>query len=146
MDGLVRLFKDDLKNIRILLNELDELEERLDTIQYIMNGVSGLDPSKEISSNAFPTSGNNVIANMKEKEMIIKKIESYRSRVEFVNEVLSHMSAEDKSMVIDIYVLGKKFIDLAKDNNYSERSMKYYIDKKIKFALSTIKNSAIMIE
>lgn len=134
----VILFKDELKSYRRLNIKKLRLRVELDKVQYDMTNVKAIQYDKEPGGSHDSTSI--VIALLPKKEKIEEELSIIEARLNYVDKVLSLMTPQDKSVIIDIYLNGISYEDMAGKEHYSTRGLKKKVNKMIKSALGELEN------
>lgn len=120
----IRLFKSELKVLTILERQYDICKQDLEYIEYQMQGVRGIDPSKEPQHSEFVEMKNILIPI---KDIKIKQAEEYKKRIDQCYFILDLCGEELKEILIDIYVKGITTAEVAESHYKSESTMKRYI-------------------
>ena len=129
----VRAFKNELRNYSFLLHEIVTLENSIENIYDRLGGVRGIDPSRE-PTHSLP----NKDLEYKLRGDIDKletKLKLRTNQKEYIDTVMSKIESPVREAVFDIYVLGKRFDNVADKYAYSHNGLYKRINKAIEGAL-----------
>lgn len=127
----IEMFKDELKYYVWLQDTIKRLTEKADELFYRMTGVKGMSHDK------VPTRINESLKNEMQLELIekynslIKDIEQYQNRLDYINRVLDAMSIYDRSMFIKKYEEGLTFQEVANQYYISKAGLFYRMQRAL---------------
>ena len=120
----IRLFKSELKVLTILERQYQIALQDIEYIDYQMQGVRAIDPSKEPQHSDFVEMKNILIPI---KDIKIKQAEEYKKRIDHCYMILDSCGDEMKQILIDIYVTGITTAEVAEKHYKSESTLKRHI-------------------
>ena len=111
-DSEIRAFKNEMKNYRFYQNQVESLTEQENTIYHQLGGYKSPDPSKIPGS--YNPNMNIHKAELGDKlEAISRRKAAFQSKIDQLDEVLDQLPTEIRERIIDIYVKGKSYRDVA---------------------------------
>lgn len=129
----VRAFKNELRNYTFLLHEIVTLENSIESIFDRLGGVRGIDPSKE-PLHSLPDK--DLEYKLRDDiEKLEAKLRLRRGEKEHIDLILSRIESPLREAIFDIYVMGKRFDNVAYDVAYSHNGLYKRINKVIEGAL-----------
>lgn len=120
----IRLFKSELKVLTILERQYDICKQDLEYIEYQMQGVRGIDPSKEPQHSEFVEMKNILIPI---KDIKVRRAEEYKARIDRCYGILDQCPEQLRSYLVDIYVKGRPTYEVAEEHYLSESSLRRFI-------------------
>ena len=129
------LFKSELKVLRALERRVLTLKADKDRIIYLLEGVRGIDTSKE------PTHAvvDNRLALIEKKDKIDAELESTQHRINMIYHQLDLFDDEMRMILESVYIERIPIVEVAEELNYSEATVKRMINRSIIMHLSTHK-------
>ncbi|GEM_PF-5620519 len=123
------IFKSDLKLLKHLERQYNAVKTELDEIEYILQGVHGVDQSRVRNVRSHKDKRIQLIEKKDHKQ---KYADELKQRIDHTKRVLSSFDPEMKSILTDVYVKGITIDSIGMDIGYSEASVKRLIERKIK--------------
>lgn len=120
----IKLFKSELKILPVLERQYQIAVQDIAYIEYQMQGVRGLDPSKEPSHSEFVEMKNILIPI---KDIKVKRAEEYKARIDRCYRTLDLCDETLRSYLVQIYVEGKPTYEVAEKHYISESSLRRFI-------------------
>lgn len=120
----IKLFKSELKILPVLERQYQIAVQDIAYIEYQMQGVRGLDPSKEPSHSEFVEMKNILIPI---KDIKVKRAEEYKARIDRCYRTLNQCDDTLRNYLIDIYVTGRPTYEVAEEHFMSESSLRRFI-------------------
>lgn len=122
--------KSELKNLRYLQRVVQGFNNKLAVIDNQLQGVSGTDISKEISSSNSATNRDSYLLDLLEKKQrIIKDRAPFVTRVERIVSFLDSLDRDNRKIVTDVYIKGFTIESTSIWLYCSEDTVKRRIDK-----------------
>lgn len=122
--------KSELKNLSYLQRVVQGFNNKLAVIDNHLQGVSGVDISKEPSSSSSTVNRDSYLLDLLEKKQrIIRDRAPFVIRVERIVAFLDRLDPEDRKIVTDVYIKGYTIESVAIRLYCSERTVKYRIDR-----------------
>ena len=114
---------------------LKELDDAIELIQCKMENVKSPNSSDSVQiGNSVPRDRRLVdLIERKERYILDRKV--YQAQVDYVSDVLSLMDVECVKTIQRIYECNQTYEDVAKDEGYSTRGLKYKVDGEIETAV-----------
>lgn len=120
----IKLFKAELKILTVLERQYQIALQDVEYIEYQMQGVRAIDPSKEPSHSEFVEMKNILIPI---KDLKVKKAQEYKERIDRCRGMLDKCPDDLREYLIDIYVEGKPTYEVAEKHYISESSLRRFI-------------------
>lgn len=132
----VILFKDELKSYKRLNIKRLRLKAEIEKVIYDMENVKAIKYDKETSGGS--NNSNIIIDLLPKKEQLEEELAITESRIAYVDKVLKLMSPHDKNMLVNIYINGISYEQMALQEHYSEIGLKKKVNSIIKSILSIL--------
>lgn len=123
----VNLFKSELKVLRILERKVNILKTNRERLVYLLQGVRGLDPSREPSGGGK----DKTLELIEAKSKLDTEIEELESRIKQIYATLDKADKRQAEILVKIYADDYTIAEVAEDVGYSESQMKRIIDRII---------------
>lgn len=115
------------------MNKLQDFKNALKSYSYHVNCVKNLiEELKWIDQHIVAS---NFIESTTRQAVIKQDLQYHEYQVRRVNNILKKLSIKDEKIVKLIYFNGKRYEDVCYDYPYSDRGLKYYIDRILTEAL-----------
>ena len=124
----IRLFKSELKVLTILERQYAIALQDIEYIEYQMQGVRAVDPSKEPQHTEFIEIKNILIPL---KDIKTKQAQEYKKRIDQCYYILGLCGEDLKGILIDIYVTGIPTAEVAEKHYKSESTLKRHIIEQL---------------
>lgn len=122
--------KSELKNLRYLQRVVQGFNNKLSVIDNQLQGVSGVDTSKELSSSSSTVNRDSYLLDLLEKKQrIIRDRAPFVIRAERILSFLDRLDPEDRKIVTDVYIKGFTIESTSVWLYCSEDTVKRRIDK-----------------
>ena len=123
----VQLFKLQLKALPLLEQRRQRLRVKYDQIEYTLQNVRGVDPSKEPSA-----PGNDIrLELIEQKDELEAQIDLIGAQIERTRIMLDLFSEGMQKILTSIYCNGVPTVTIAEKLGYSESTLRRLINKKI---------------
>jgi len=129
----VRAFKYDLRAYKAKLNQIQDLENKIEECYYALGGVRGVDPSKEPMHSPPNIEYEYTVRNRIEE--LERKIKQLRVQTEEVERILNRMETSLKTAIISVYVDGHTIASVARKMYLSHNGLLRRMNREIKKAL-----------
>lgn len=120
----IKLFKSELKILPVLERQYQIAIQDIAYIEYQMQGVRAIDPSKEPMHSDFVEMKNILIPI---KDIKVRRAEEYKARIDQCYSILDQCPEQLKSYLVDIYVKGRPTYEVAEEHYLSESSLRRFI-------------------
>lgn len=120
----IKLFKSELKILPVLERQYEITIQDIAYIDYQMQGVKAIDPSKEPSHSEFVEMKNILIPI---KDLKVQKAEEYKARIDQCYSILNQCDDSLRDYLVSIYVKGIPTYRVAEDHFMSESSLRRFI-------------------
>lgn len=118
----IRIFKSDLKVLPVLEQAYKDALQEIEEIDYQMQGVHGIDPSKEHIQGKHSDIRNTLIPI---KDQISNRAEKYKNRIDATYSILNRCPDKLRSYLVDIYVKKRATtMNVAVSNYLSESTLR----------------------
>lgn len=134
MNEKIQHLKNELKSYKYYISKLTELKKELERIEYKLDGVSGIDPSK-IKVNSFKLNRENFFELMETEKDLNIQIRNLSKNIRVLDELIEWVDKPYDEVLKEIYInKSKSYLKLIEelDINYSERQLKRIINNQIK--------------
>lgn len=132
----IEAFKNELRNIPYYENKFKEIEEEIKVLEYEMEGVKGVDYSKQRGTANPAASETRKLILIEKKEKLLKEKNKCWVRINDVLVVLNKMDCLDRDIVERIYKKKKSYRELCDEMKIkSTSSLQNAVDKAILNAL-----------
>ena len=131
----VEAFKNELKNLPYYRQKLREIYDNLDTLEYEMANVKGVDYSKQMGNPNEYATQLKILSMIEKHEELEQKKNTYLLKVREINDVLKRMEDEDRELVVDVVAHGRKYRDVCEKLGISTSVLHYRINEIIEEAL-----------
>lgn len=122
--------KSELKNLSYLQRVVQGFNNKLAVIDNHLQGVSGVDISKEPSSSSSTVNRDSYLLDLLEKKQrIIRDRAPFVIRVERIVAFLDRLNSEDRKTITDVYIKGYTIESVSVYLYMSESGLKKKIDK-----------------
>ena len=125
------IFKSDLKMLTHLERQYNAVKAELDEMEYILQGVHGIDQSRIRNNKSHKDKRIELIEKKDHKQ---KYAHELKQRIDHTYSVLNSFTPEIKNILMDVYIKGVTIDNMSLKLNYSYSSVKRLIDRKIRDA------------
>lgn len=123
-------FKRVLKDYNYNSLKIQQLNQELARIDYELDAVSGVDPSKDTRGDGYNSGAkpNRWYELLEEEDGIIKERDEFKRKNQNIDRILSMMAAEDEKLIRDAYINYKTVQKAAEHYHYNTTYMYEKID------------------
>lgn len=129
------LFRNELESYQVNIAQLNKLKLQLEEVENKLYEVSAIQYDKELGN-----SSDQEAMELKKLELIEKKdklemlVGIFNVKVLYIDSILSKLTEKDRILIQKHFFEGKSYTELAEEYHYSERNMRYMVDKIINIA------------
>jgi hypothetical protein len=122
-------FKRVLKDYNYNALKIQQLNKELARIDYELDSVSGVDPSKDTQGDSYNSGAksNRWYELLEEEDSIIKERDEFKRKNQNIDRILSMMPKEEETLIRDAYINYKTVQKAAEHYHYNP----YYMYEKI---------------
>lgn len=131
MKKRIETFKDELKHLNDYMNEVRRLEGEIETLEYEMENVKGIDYSKQSGSYNEQAAMNKILGMIERKEILEKRKKITKEKINYIGDILKKMSEEDRTLLIEVIADRRTYKQVCKERNISNTSTLYVMINSI---------------
>jgi len=135
----VEAYKNELKNLWYYKEIINDINGKIEMIEYEMTGMKGIDYSKETGSYNPSASEHRRLSLIEKYNGLLQRKKEYEQKEKSVCRILNVMSEEERDLVIEVIANRRKYREVCDERNISNTSTLFgmindIIDKALKKA------------
>ena len=129
------LFRNELESYPVNVAQLNKLMLQLEEIESKLYDVSAIQYDKELGATNDQAQMELLKLDLIErKDKLEMLIGIFRVKVLYIDSILDKIPEDDKILLQKHFFEGQSYAKLAEEYHYSERNMRYKVDKVLNFA------------
>jgi hypothetical protein len=131
----VEAYKNELKNLWYYKDIINDLQSKIELIEYEMSGMKGIDYSKESGSHNPSATEHRRLSLIEKYNRLIERKKEYIQKEHSICRVLNAMPEEERNLVIEVIADRRKYQDVCDERKINKSTLHGMINDIIGRAL-----------